>query len=131
MKRWVFLVLSVGCAYGMFHDGYVHSVDTGETLLSYWQQFQHVDRAAICYREARALYDFIKKNAKKNPRILSLTPQQLAQERLADMYNLIHPNCAKINIESLPALPKKTLIEETGGSIQALARYLVNLSEGH
>lgn len=131
MKQWLFLVLSVGCAYGMSKDVPVHSKDSGEPLLSYWQRFQHVDRGVIRYGEARAFYDFISEKAKKDPGLLLLTPQKLAQKQLVDVYNLLHPACAAINIRALPLLDKKLLIEETGRSIEALARYLVDLCEGH
>ena len=122
MKKMLFFVLAVGCAQAM--DKAVHSTDNGKKIGDYWEQFKGVDLKKVTMPEAHKLCAFMLKQMLHDLPVLTLTPQQLAEDYLDEVYFALHGTKIVPELGS-SVFNKQLLIEESGRTVEALLNYLI------
>lgn len=123
MKRMCFcILLIVGCAHSM--DSAIHSSDSGKPLESYWSKMGGINPKQIAERPMANLYTFIRKEARLDRSILTLTPQQFAARYLCEVYAKLHGKILT-GESSLLESQRQNLIEETGRTIEGILTYLI------
>lgn len=124
MKKILFLVLAFRCAQAM--DIAVHSIDDGKKIGDYWEQFKGVDFKKITMPEAHKLCAFILKQMLHGSAVFTLTPQQLAEHYLGEVYFVLHGTKIAPKLVS-SSLDKELLVEESGRTVEAIFNYLITI----
>lgn len=120
MKKMWFLVLSVGCLQAM-NRSVVHSADPGVPLCDYWQPIVNLDCSLIPDLDVVRVFLFLRGLVQVKPVLLSWTPRTIARQYFAELYPLIH--------NGYMVSPDKQVVEETGGTVEGMLRYLNKLAK--
>jgi len=123
MKPLMFVagILFVGCAHSMSPE---YSVGDDKQLITYWRECEGVDLNKVS-PEAKRLYLFMQRCVRSNLMVLDATPRQIARARLSEVYRILYDKCLERG-----RLADELLIEESGGTIEGLLKYLVNARNG-
>jgi hypothetical protein len=103
------------------------SVEGGTPLIDYWSVCQGISLEKV-RPEAVRLYDYLKKIAQDSPTLLNLTPRQLAETRLEELYFVLYEKKLESEVKTV-RLRKKFLIKESGNTVEALLNYLISLKK--